>query len=403
MERDKVDALLVEYDPTHARLIKREIRDFDESIIIEHVSSGEEALELLEKGNRYDLIIMTYDLPKADGIKVLKVIKERYKFRNPVIMLLSIKDEGLKDQAIKEGAALCIIKTEDYTSRIPWEVKDCLRRGRVVAKERVILEYRPEESLVRFKINGQDVVGERGETILDVARRYGIKIPTLCYHSSVSAFGGCRLCVVEVTQRNRTQLHPSCIFPVSNGIIVNTDTERVLKARKMLLELLMARCPDVGLLKDMAEEMGLKKTRFKLRANPDKCILCGLCVRVCEEKIGASAIGFSQRGLHREIGTPFMELSDSCTGCGECAKICPTEAITIEYIDSNIRKKRTTVAVKCDGCAGYENRACVNNCPTGALKVMTIEDYLIHDKESFNIELRELLRYSLEEEAKAEK
>ena len=77
MERDKVNILLVEDDPTHARLIKREMRDFDESINIEHVSGGEEAIELLEKGKRYDIIIMTYDIQKAEGIKVLKAIKER--------------------------------------------------------------------------------------------------------------------------------------------------------------------------------------------------------------------------------------------------------------------------------------------------------------------------------------
>ncbi|MGA1823725.1 MAG: 4Fe-4S dicluster domain-containing protein, partial [bacterium] len=84
--------------------------------------------------------------------------------------------------------------------------------------------------------------------------------------------------------------------------------------------------------------------------------------------------------------------------CGECAKICPTEAITLEYIDENIRKTRATMAVKCDSCAGYKNRACITNCPTGALKVISIEEYLSKHKGSLNVELKELLRQSIEEE-----
>ena len=172
----------------------------------------------------------------------------------------------------------------------------------------------------------------------------------------------------------------------------------------MILELLLARCPDSELIKDMAKEMGLEKTRFSLRHDPDKCILCGLCVRVCEEVIGASAICFSERGVHRRVSTPFLELSETCTGCGECAKICPTDAITLEYIDQNIMKKRKArVAIKCDGCAGFKSRACVDNCPTGALDAMSIEEFLTKNKGSINVELRELLKYSLGEAEAEEK
>ena len=195
--------------------------------------------------------------------------------------------------------------------------------------------------------------------------------------------------------RDEEYFQPKEVFE-STGIDVKTANKKVLKARRMLLELLMARCPEAKTLREMGEELGLRGTRFKLNVEPDKCILCGLCVRVCHEEVGAGAINFSQRGYYREISTPFLELSDACTGCGECAKICPTEAITLDYIDEKIRKKGKVVAVKCDGCAGYENRACVVNCPTGALEVMPIEDYLSKHKMSFNIELRELLKESLE-------
>jgi ferredoxin len=166
----------------------------------------------------------------------------------------------------------------------------------------------------------------------------------------------------------------------------------------MILELLLARCPESELIRDMSKEMDLEKTRFSLRQDPDKCILCGLCVRVCEEVIGANAICFSERGIHRKISTPFLELSDTCTGCGECAKICPTDAITLEYIDQNIMKRRKArIAIKCDGCVGFKTRACVNNCPSGALEAMTIEEFLSKNKRSINVELRELLKYSLGE------
>jgi len=394
MER-AVIVLLLEDDPTHSGLIKKELHAYDGSIVIEQVSSAEECFDLLAKKQKYNLIILNYDLPQKNGIEVLKKIRTEYRFRKSIITLIGSRHEGFAEDVIKAGATRYIIKTENYHSRLPMIVRECLKPIPVV-KERIIGTKPHGAESIHFILDGQEVEGVKGETILEVATRYSIEIPTLCYHPSVSTFGACRLCVVEITQRGRTKLQPSCVFPVAEGIEVKTASERVLKARRMLLEILMARCPESKILKDMSEDLGLRKTRFKLNADPDKCILCGLCVRVCEEVVGVGALGFSQRGLHREISTPFLELSDICTGCGECAKICPTEAITLEYIDEKIRKKRRVVAVKCDGCAGYDNRACVVNCPTGALEVMPIEEYLSKHKMSFNIELRELLKESLE-------
>lgn len=397
MEKAVTTILLIEDDPIHAKLIKKDLHGFDNSMIIEHVTNTTEGLAYIEKSANYDLIVLNYDLPNKNGLEALRAIRKTHNFKKPVIMLLSQKHETLAVEALREGATNCLIKTEDFTSVLPMVITNTLK-DRAKSPETVVYEFRPKEDLIQFTMNGQTVIGQKDETILDVARRYGIHIPTLCYHPSASRFGACRICLVEVTAGKVTRLFPSCMYPIQAGIIVNTNTEKVLTTRRMIIELLLARCPEAEVINDMASGLGVDRTRLKLRENPDKCILCGLCVRVCEEVIGVSAISFTHRGIHRNVGTPFMELSDACTGCAECAKVCPTKAITLEHIDQKIRKRqKTRVAVKCDGCTGHSTRACVNNCPTGALKVLSIADFLSKNKGSINVELRDLLKYSLEE------
>ncbi|UCC60496.1 MAG: FAD-dependent oxidoreductase [Dehalococcoidia bacterium] len=189
-------------------------------------------------------------------------------------------------------------------------------------------------STINLEINGKPVSVNEGITVLEAARDAGIKIPTLCYHEALSPYGGCRLCTVEITARGRTRMVTSCTYPVEEGLVVTTDSPAVHKVRKMIIELLLARCPDVPILQSLAKEYGVETLRLK-KTKHDDCILCGLCVRMCAERMGTSAISFVGRGVDRRVDTPFHVQSDVCRTCGACAFVCPTGAIKLEDITDN--------------------------------------------------------------------
>src|SRR3990170_8122576 len=184
-----------------------------------------------------------------------------------------------------------------------------------------------KEKEVTMIIDGAQVQAREGTTILEAAREIGIAIPMLCYHKALSPFGACRICSVEITdKRGRKRIVTSCNYPVEEGLTVYTKSEKVLKTRKLLIELLLARCPKVTKIQDMAREYGVQKPRFWINDEEEDCVLCGLCTRVCEERIGVYGINFAKRGVEREVTTPYHELSDDCIGCGACAIVCPTKS-----------------------------------------------------------------------------
>ena len=149
-----------------------------------------------------------------------------------------------------------------------------------------------------------------------------VEIPTFCYREGLSPWGGCRLCVVEIGEGGNTKLVSSCTYPVSQGLVVRTHSKRVIEARKVLVELLLASCPSSKNIQDLAAKLGVQKVRFKVEN--DDCVYCGLCVRICAEQMDAKAIGFVNRGKKVKIATPFNRQSEVCRQCGACMYVCPT-------------------------------------------------------------------------------
>ena len=195
--------------------------------------------------------------------------------------------------------------------------------------------------MINLRINGLDVAVEAGTTVLEAAKFLGFPIPTLCHMEGLSPYGACRLCVVEIGEAPRSRLVSSCTYRVEEGLTVRTASARVVKARKMVIELLLASCPQSKVIQDIASAHDVRQQRFK--QEHEDCILCGLCVRMCEEQMVAKAIGFRGRGGERAIGTPFDAKSDVCRLCGGCSYVCPACQLRCTYTEPD--------KAICGGCA----------------------------------------------------
>jgi len=182
--------------------------------------------------------------------------------------------------------------------------------------------------LIKVIIDGHESFVERDTTILEAARQLGIDIPTLCHHPALQPYGACRLCTVEILRDGRSRLATACNYPIRDEIEVLTASDKVIRGRKMIVELLWARCPEAKVFRELAAQMSIEKPRFEPYEG-ELCYLCGLCVRVCDELVGAKAISLVGRGVDREVATPFYMVSEDCIACGACEFICPTRAIKV--------------------------------------------------------------------------
>ena len=205
--------------------------------------------------------------------------------------------------------------------------------------------------MITLTIDGRVIETEENATILQVARQNHIDIPTLCHHDALEPYGACRLCTVEIKVGKRRRFVTACNYTIRDNMDIKTGSPEVIELRKTIIELLLARCPEVDVIKKLARSYGIARPRFRL--DQQTCILCGLCVRVCKEIIGASAISLVNRGSDAIIDTPYHQSSEVCTGCGTCASVCPTGMIqlvhTIDRVE--IRPFNTTAALQqCVSC-----------------------------------------------------
>jgi NADH dehydrogenase/NADH:ubiquinone oxidoreductase subunit G len=176
---------------------------------------------------------------------------------------------------------------------------------------------------ITLTIDDTTVVAHEGETVLDAARQIGKDIPTLCHHKDLLPHGSCRLCLVELVQGKRSQLVASCGYYVKNGLVIETNSPRVRRARKLILELLLAFLHESPEIQRLAREYEVGTPRYDRRLH--YCVLCGLCVRYCEEIKKENCIGFVGRGVDRDVAwTPLSRYEDTCKSCMDCQRLCPT-------------------------------------------------------------------------------
>ncbi len=202
--------------------------------------------------------------------------------------------------------------------------------------------------MVDIIINGEEISAEKGETLLQVARKNGIKIPHLCYHPALKPSGACKLCGVEVTSHSgKGVVMLSCILKAKPGLQVQTNTPLVKKARTQAFNKLLQMAPDAERIREIAREFDVEVT-----PPPDGCIQCRLCIRVCNDIVKARALKMiSDKSGKKVVADPSL-----CIGCGTCANLCPTHVITATDMDA-VR----TIAIKgkvfcqvplerCEGC-----------------------------------------------------
>lgn len=184
-------------------------------------------------------------------------------------------------------------------------------------------------SRIALQIDGKAVSASEGTSVLQAAQQAGSVVPTLCHHDKLEPYGACRLCMVEVEARGKTSYVVSCLYPVAEGLVVRTRSEKIDRIRRVILEELLAHAPHSPQLARLAQEYGADRDRFE--KEPSFCILCGLCVRYCAEVKGRNAVGFVENGPRRRIRFVPEIAANACRDCQECFALCPTSYAQAAY------------------------------------------------------------------------
>ena len=204
------------------------------------------------------------------------------------------------------------------------------------------------EDMVEITIDDKQIAASNGQTVLQVARENGIKIPHLCFHPALKPSGSCKLCGVEVSSKSgKGVVMLSCILKVKEGLTVKTSTESVQQARAKSFNKLLQRAPDSTRIREIAKDFNVEVT-----PPADGCIQCRLCIRVCNDVIGAKALKMEKRDGKRFV----VPQPGKCLGCGTCANLCPTRLIHVEDKDGvrTVSIRGETIGkfplVRCEGC-----------------------------------------------------
>ena len=203
-------------------------------------------------------------------------------------------------------------------------------------------------------INGRETTVKRNTLLVDACRELGIHVPTLCHNESLEPYGVCRICLVELKDGKRTKVVPSCVYEIrKDGLEVTTESERITRNRKWVIQWLLNRCENEEVIQNLAAEYGVE-VNPRLKRHEDDCILCGMCVRACHEIVGVGAIAYEGRGHKRVVVPPYRAENDVCVACGTCAYICPTKCIgfneengvrTITRYNGNMVVRKTDMVV----------------------------------------------------------
>jgi NADH dehydrogenase/NADH:ubiquinone oxidoreductase subunit G len=204
--------------------------------------------------------------------------------------------------------------------------------------------------MITIKIDGREATCEKGEFLMEVAKRNGIDIPSLCYHEGLLGIGSCRVCICEVVERGRSKVVTSCVYPIERECEVQTASPLIVKQRGVIVALLAHLAPQSEEIQELARTIGADMPLLRDKDGGEKCILCGRCTVACEA-LGTGAIAKVNRGVGKEIATAFFGESTECVGCTSCASVCPTGSIEVqETEDTRTIWGREFRLARCEVC-----------------------------------------------------